>query len=65
MLNESVDRPAWVSDVERGMFHSYKHRHRKPNNNNDEDCIERFFFGHTEGFSNRSQAAELREGGGK
>jgi len=63
MLNESVDRPAWVSDTERGMFHAYKHRHRNPRN--CQDSIERFFFGHTEGFSNRSQAAELREGGGK
>lgn len=63
MLNESVDRPAWTSTTETGLFQAFRHRHRRPNNG-DEDCIERFFFGHSEGFQNRSQAAELREKGG-
>ena len=59
MLKSSTERPAWVSDSERGMFNSWKHKHRHPRN--DDDCIQRNYYGHTMGFSTRSHAAELME----
>lgn len=59
LLQNSTDRPAWVSDSERGMFHGYKHRHRRPRIG--ADCIQRNYYGHTMGFSTRAHAAELLE----
>jgi hypothetical protein len=62
MLNESADRPAWTSTPETGLFHAFRHRHRRPNNDS-EDCIEYFFYGHTMGLQTRQQAVEAMERG--
>jgi len=63
MLKSSIQRPAWTSTPETGSLQAFCHRHRRPRDS--EDVVERHFYGRTEGFENRSQAAELREGGGK
>jgi len=60
MLRSSTERPAWTSTDKTGLFNAYKHRHR-PDRNID-DCVQRNFYGHTTGFSNRTHAAELMEG---
>lgn len=59
MLQSSIDRPAWVSDSERGMFHSYKHRHRRPRIG--DDCIQRNYYGNTCGFATRADAVRFME----